>query len=402
MLHNTFIQEIVLLKSRVKFMMIGCYLSCVLCLITTSITPRGINKINLSILGFISSVIGVSFSQLEDRLNLKLEDLNIQSRVTSKEIYAGLLKDNNFEITLPNSAPIDEQNIISDVVGYWRQQEKHLAIIGGTGDGKSYTIKHFISCLQSDYSISVYDVDFAKDDYSGRVDVKFDYGDIEESFINDIEELEQRIGIRRQMGKKYVPDKRFIVGEEMPALAEECESLGIWMRKMSKRGRKVGLFIAAIAQNDSASNFAIQGDYKILQSNFCLLYLNSKAKTRAKQLKNQALIEWLEGAQYGRALLDDRPCLIPSNTFQSSTDVLPMQEQLLTASTSGSAAGSVLEEPEEQFYDAQNSDFSDEKRLIYARILIAEGRSKSSVIQLLWNVTGGRRFSELARLLSEE
>lgn len=398
MLHNSFIQEIVLLKSRVKFMMIGCYLSCVLSLITTAITPRGINKVNLSLLGFISSLIGMSFSQLEDRLNLKLQDLNIQARVTAKEIYADLLKDNTFEITLP-VAPINDVDVITDVVSYWCQQEKHLAIVGGTGDGKSFTIKHFISSLKDDYSIAAYDVDFAKDDYLDCVNVKFEYADIEQSFNDDMEELENRIAERRALGKRYIPDKRFIVGEEMPALAEECESLGVWMRKMSKRGRKVGLFIAALAQNDTAENFALKGDASILKSNFCLLYLGAKAKTRAKQLKNQALIDWLDVPIKGRGLVDDKPCTIAATSTQPANITTSNNEETVSAKIAESPAGSLLEVPEEQFSHAHNIELSEENKLIYGRILISEGYSKNRVIKLLWDITGGRKYSELARLL---
>jgi DNA helicase HerA-like ATPase len=137
--------------------------------------------------------------------------------------------------------------------------------LGGTGDGKSYTIKLFISLLQGEYSIAAYDVDFARDDYQATVEVKYEYSDIENAFQSDITELEQRIGERRELGSKYIPEKRLIIGEEMPALAEECDSLGTWIRKMSKRGRKVGMFIGAVAQNDTAENFALKGDASILK-----------------------------------------------------------------------------------------------------------------------------------------
>ncbi|MBW4600958.1 MAG: hypothetical protein KME29_15530 [Calothrix sp. FI2-JRJ7] len=408
MLHNAFIQEIILLKSRAKTLLVASYIACVLSMFTTAITPRGINKINLSLLGFISSVVGLCFAQLEDRLNLKLEDLNIQARVTSKEIYAGLLKDNNFSITLP-VAPINEVDVITDVVEYWKKQEKHLAIVGGTGDGKSFTIKHFISCIQSEYSIVTYDVDYARDDYPECVDIKYDYVDIEQAFVDDMEELENRIAVRRQLGKKYIPDKKLIVGEEMPALAEECESLGVWMRKMSKRGRKVGLFIAALAQNDTAENFSLKGDASILKSNFCLLYLGKKAIVRAKQLKNDALVDWLSTTSKGRGLIDDKPCIITANTYsptsnieannvQVSSEVLPIVEDSTNSKIDRSSVESEVEVLEVPFSEV---DF-DAKKLEIARILRAENYSKNKIIKLLWDVEGGRKYSELSKLIDEK
>lgn len=194
--------------------------------------------------------------------------------------------------------------------------------MGGTGNGKSYTIKLFTSALQNEYLIVAYDVDFPKDDYPKHVKVKYQYEEIEVSFIKDIEELEKRIGERREQGRNYNPQKKLTIGEEMPALADECESLGLWMHKMSKRGRKAGLFIAAIAQNDTAEKFALKGDASILKSNFCLLYLGKKAKERAKQLKNNALIEWLDSASKGRELIDDKPVIIQGNNFYNASSDL--------------------------------------------------------------------------------
>lgn len=398
MFSNTFIQDLINYRNSSKVVTAITFASCGLCFISAITIPSGLTKVCITVLGMLSSYAGIVISQQFSNLNIRLEDLQLTSRATSKELIAGYFKDNSIEVNIPN-LPVQDTDVITNIVDYWQQQEKHLAIIGGTGDGKSFTMKLFINSLQHEYSITAYDVDFAKDDYDSCVNVKYQYGDIEESFNNDMEELEIRIAQRRELGKKYVPDKKLIVGEEMPALADECDSLGAWMKKMSKRGRKVGMFIAAIAQNDTADNFALKGDYSILKANFCLLYLGSKAKARAKQLKNPALQEWLEGASKGKGLIDDKPCIIAATPYQPANINPPNTEEIADAKIAGSTAGSQLEVPEGAIFGASNIELSEENKLIYGRILISEGYSKNSVIKLLWDITGGRKYSELARLL---
>ena len=398
MFNNSFIQDLINYRNNSKLITAVSFASCGLCFISAVTIPNGFTKVSVTLLGLLASYTGIRISREDNNLSTRLEDLQLTSRATSKELLAGYLKDDSIEVTVPVQA-ISEQDVITDIVGYWKSQEKHLALVGGTGDGKSFTVKLFVSALQGEYSLVAYDVDFAKDDYPECVEVKYDFEDIEDSFTADMEELEKRIKERRELGRKYVPDKKLIIGEEMPALAEECESLGAWMRKMSKRGRKVGLFIAAIAQNDTAENFALKGDASILKSNFCLLYLGNKAKVRAKQLKNDALLQWLEGASKGRGLIDDKPCIIGSNSFLNPSLALPTQEIKDTAKTPESAAGSGVLAPEVEIFTPKISDYSEEKKIAIARKLKADGESKTKIIKLLWGVEGGTKFTELSKLL---
>ncbi|MBW4600996.1 MAG: type IV secretory system conjugative DNA transfer family protein [Calothrix sp. FI2-JRJ7] len=398
MFNNTFIQDLINYRNNSKLVTSLSFISCGLCLLSAITIPQGLTKVCVTVLGLLTSFIGIVVSKLDNNLNVRLEDLQLTSRATSKELLAGYFKDNSIEVTVP-VLPIQEGDVITDIVGYWKAQEKHLALVGGTGDGKSYTVKLLINALQCEYEIAAYDVDFAKDDYPDCVDIKYTYEDIEAAFTSDMEELENRIGERRELGRKYLPDKKLIVGEEMPALADECDSLGAWMRKMSKRGRKVGLFIAAIAQNDTAENFALKGDASILKSNFCLLYLGNKAKTRAKQLKNPALLEWLDGASKGRGLIDDKPVIITGSHLLTPSNALPIADIKDSTLEPGSTARSGVEAPEVGFYPPPNADDNDENKLAKARILKQEGYSKTSIIKLLWQVEGGAKFTEISKLL---
>lgn len=399
MFSSTFIQDLINYRNSSRLITAIAFASCGLCFISAITIPNGLTKICITVLGMLSSYIGIVISQQASDLCIRLEDLQLTSRATSKELLAGYLKDNSIEVSIP-TLPVQEADVVTDVVRYWEQQEKHLAIVGGTGDGKSFTMKLFINSLQYEYSITAYDVDFAKDDYPDCVNVKYTYEDIESSFSEDMEELENRIAERRELGKKYIPDKRFIVGEEMPALADECETLGAWMKKMSKRGRKVGMFIAAIAQNDTAANFALKGDYSILQANFCLLYLGSKAKARAKQLRNPALVEWLDGALKGRGLINDLPCEIRANHFVDSLAPLSKPELEATPKTAESIASSGVEvEIEDNTIPLNPLNYDEETKLAMARTLKGEGYSKTRIIKLLWDVDGGARFTQLSKLL---
>ncbi len=398
MFNNSFIQDLIDYKNNSKLITVISFVSCGLCFISAITIPPGLTKLSVTILGLLNSFVGIRISQGADNLNIRLEDLQLTSRATSKELLAGYLKDSSIEVTIP-ILPVTEADVITDIVSYWKGQEKHLALVGGTGDGKSYTIKLFVSSLQQEYSITAYDVDFARDDYPKTVEVKYEYSNIEDAFQSDMTKLEQRIGERRELGSKYIPDKQLIIAEEMPALAEECDSAGAWIRKMSKRGRKVGLFIAAIAQNDTTENFALKGDVSILKSNFCLLYLGNKAKVRAKQLKDEALLEWLSGASKGRGLIDDKPVIIQANSLLNTFSSLPTVEVLDTAKTPESTVTSSPKAVEVDENTPQNGSYSEDKKLTIARQLKEDGYSKTKIIKLLWEVEGGTKFTEISKLL---
>lgn len=391
MFSNSFIQDLIKFRDNSKLITVTCFVTCGACFITTLTTPKGINKLSLSFIGLLNAFVGVKISRLEDDLSLRLGDLQLTNRATSKELLAEYLKDSSVSVTV-NSCPIKEADVIIDIVDYWKSQEKHLAIIGGTGDGKSYTIKLFVAALQNEFSITAYDVDFAKDDYPEYVDIKYSYQEIEVSFTKDIEELENRIAERRGLGKRYNPEKSLIIGEEMPALASECKSLEEWMPKMSNRGRKVGMFIAAISQNDTAENFALKGNASLLKNNFCLLYLGQKAKVRARQLKNDALLEWLEVASKGRGLIDDKPVIIQAGNFNNTSSELPNQE-IQDTSKSTESIEEVGEVPQEV------ANFSEEDRIEYAKFLKAKGYTQTSVIRRIWGVKGGEKYNELSKLI---
>lgn len=393
MFSNSFVQDLINFKNNSRTIIIIIYINCFLIFISSITTPSGLNKVNLTILGLLSSIIGIKVSKLEDSLNLRLEDLQLSSRVVSKDLLAGYLKDTLIEVILP-TVPITQEDIITDVVGYWLSQDRHLGLIAGSGSGKSHTVKHFISILQSNFTITAYDPDYQLDDYPSSVSVHYDFDDIEKCFTRDIDEIETRISERRN-NKKYLPDNHFYIGEEMPILSEMCDSTGTWIKRLSKRGRKLKMFLCVVSQNSTAENFQLQNDAAILKNNFSLLYLGSKAVERAKQLKNEPLQQWLNGSRYGRGIIDDKPCVIPANTLFLPTVPLANDELIDSTKSSESVAVASSEVPEVDF----ETDNFDQKTLEIARKLKADGYSKTKIIKLLWQVEGGSKFTQLSRLI---
>jgi energy-coupling factor transporter ATP-binding protein EcfA2 len=284
------------------------------------ITPKGMNKLSISILGLLTGISGVSISKVNSNLDTRLNDLGLTSRVSSKELLMDYLKDQQQITVKVTSIPVEERDLIEDIVEYWVKSDKHLMVIGGTGDGKSTAIKHLISKLV-DWDITAYDVDYSQGDYPDKVQIRYDYESISEAMNDEIIELEERISDRRNEGKNYSARPKLTIAEELPALALEIgEEVSKWIRIKSSRGRKVMLKLACLAQNDTAENLALKGNIALRDNNFLLLYLGKKAIDKAKKDKDEQLIQWLQSASHGRGILDGKPCLININSYYTATD----------------------------------------------------------------------------------
>ncbi|MGB3652959.1 MAG: hypothetical protein WBA41_17320, partial [Rivularia sp. (in: cyanobacteria)] len=218
------------------------------------------NKISINLIGLLTGISGISISKVNSNLDTRLNDLGLTSRVSSKELLMDYLTDKEPVTIEVTGKPIEERNMITDIVDYWIKSDKHLMIIGGTGDGKSTAMKYFISRL-NDYEITAFDVDYSKGDYPDKVHIKYSYESISEAMNNEIIELEERISDRRNAGNNYLTKPKLTIAEELPALALEIgEDVSKWIRVKSSRGRKVLLKLACLAQNDTAENLALKGN----------------------------------------------------------------------------------------------------------------------------------------------
>lgn len=408
MFSNSFILELLkyrnisLLIKNINF--ISIFLSIYLILIT----PHGINKLSISLIGLLNSISGISISKIDSTLENRLNDLQITSRLSSKNLLDDYLKNrDNLQIEIMKKS-IEEKDIITDPVNYWISQQKHLLIIGATNSGKSFTLKLFQNeLLKLNYQIKSYDIDATFEDYSKRVNVIYDYPDIEKNVEKDLNELELRVQERRIKGKNYNPQKTLIVSEELPSLVDEIELMQSWIKRLSNRGRKVGLFIAALSQNDTVDSLGLSGNSKLI-NNFVRIYLGERAKERAKLLKNDALIKFLNTTSKGYGLIDDIPCIINPQYLFSTSYIITNDELSETSKIAKSTEKSGVLEPKVENSNTKNddilgklSDKSENELIEIGKIFKSEGYSKTKIIKLLFNVEGGKRFTELSRKLDE-
>ncbi|BAY37275.1 hypothetical protein NIES2111_16120 [Nostoc sp. NIES-2111] len=302
--------------STVSLGLVGC-----LMLPVVGLQNRGLSKLLSSVVGL--GVVAVGYrSYLNNRkLTALSEDLGLIDRKQNISWYNSLLSSKQ-QLTVSQSVPV-ETDVISDVVSYWLQQDKHLLIVGGTGAGKSTFIQSFASVLGVGWHYKLYDSDCTCDDWTylrslPRCAMYETFASIGEQMQEDLEVIEQRTLERKQAGNKWTTDNTLIVAEEMPVLVDEIEDCGQWLSRHAKRGRRVKRFVAVVVQNDTVKNLGLEGDSKLRDSCFVRVYLGQSAIERAEQLKNTELVDWLKAGGKQVCLVDDKPALRPT-TVQMQT-----------------------------------------------------------------------------------
>lgn len=203
------------------------------------------------------------------------------------------------------------ENLITDPIEYVNKVQKHVALVGGTGDGKSTQAQYFSTRIGG--KVVVYDVDSAKGDW-GWVEPTDLIGDgglpeVDKAMQEALDHLEKMRVYRKEVSKN-IPQEfaRFYIAEEFPVLVD-CDNAPQWIRQHAKVGRKRKQFIMALAQNDTAANFALEGDADILDTCFVRIRLGKKAQDYAKStLKNPQLEQWLKAGGKKRFMVDDCPC----------------------------------------------------------------------------------------------
>ncbi|AVH71570.1 hypothetical protein [Nostoc sp. 'Lobaria pulmonaria (5183) cyanobiont'] len=211
------------------------------------------------------------------------------------------------------------ENLIADPVEYVNKVQKHVALVGGTGDGKSTQAQYFSTRIGG--KVVVYDVDSAKGDW-GWVEPTDLIGDgglpeVDKAMQEALDYLEKMRVYRKEVSKD-IPQEfaRFYIAEEFPVLADG-DNAPQWIRQHAKVGRKRKQFIMVLAQNDTAANFALEGDADILDTCFVRIRLGKKAQDYAKStLKNPQLEQWLKGGGKKRFMVDDYPCELDLGLWQ--------------------------------------------------------------------------------------
>ena len=294
---------------------------------------KGLNKVLALSLGLASAVSAKKLVNSWMDVNDIATDLDLVDRRNQISWYSQLTasKPTTVEVKYPQSWVAD--HMVKDLVQYWASADKHLLIIGGTGDGKSTLIQGLAARLPS-WNIRCYDSDATVDDWHGVppenvIGIGYDLNAIDRAMRDDLHLLIERTQERSQAGNVWHAKPQLIVAEELPNLVSELEVVKDWIPSLAKRGRRVKLFIAAIAQNDTVDNIGLRGDADLRDSCFVRVYLGSKARDRAKKLGNEALLAWLKAQPKGRMLVDDLPC----EWFITGTGQVPLSAELVQEST---------------------------------------------------------------------
>jgi energy-coupling factor transporter ATP-binding protein EcfA2 len=329
----SFVRTLTRLQQSTKAGVLGLGIASLVLLPTIGLQNKGVGKLSAAVAGVACSLVGFRLAQDDSILSAIGEDLGIIDRKQQISWYNGLLSRKQ-TLTVENIKPI-EADLISDVVGYWQAEDKHLLIVGGTGAGKSTFVQAFASVLGDSWHYKIYDNDCTVDDWLylrslPSCSLFESYSSIGEQMSADLEAIEDLTQERKQAGNRWQPNLYLTVAEEMPALVDEIDITRDWMSKQAKRGRRVKRFIAVVAQNDTVKNLGLEGDSSLRDSCFVRVYLGQSAIDRANLLKNTALVDWLERGGKQVCLVDDKPCMRPTSArthLQPTPQFNPSSEQ---------------------------------------------------------------------------
>lgn len=290
----------------------------------------------------------------------------------------------------------------------------HIAIVGGTGEGKSFTAEH-ISAVLGGLLIVVHphrkpgDYPNVKAIHAGGRN----YGDWEEdeevsfkdlvdpsagkriSFASVIKtlylEMDRRFKLYEKGNFDY-PMVNIILDEFNTSVAEVPEVMvgkgkgSTPIKKMIREARKVKIRFFFLLQDDSVEAMYIKGEGQLRK---CLTYirLGKFARRFAKLLKDEKLIDWTH-KQKRPILVEEVPATIkassePSKGSREPEIVEPASQQRFAEVPEGSEPDEPTEISEEEWQNVAN--------------LKRSGKPKKEIIQLVWGAKkGGGKAYKLA------
>jgi archaellum component FlaC len=219
--------------------------------------------------------------------------------------------------------PIDDNGLpfydLSNISG-----ENHLAVIGGTGAGKSFLTQHLVQTYFPGAGIVAMDTDAAPHEWPGIevVGQGCNSKAIAAQMDRDLNELQRRSGLRSN-GKE--PGRELVrIVEELPTLAadiqDDIESIDWkeegekkpentatnWLKRLLRRGRKYKMMVVLVSQSFNVKSLKIEGEGD-LRENLTVIYLGGKAHKLLSTIKDKETRErtaqWLR-SQARPALVD--------------------------------------------------------------------------------------------------
>lgn len=220
---------------------------------------------------------------------------------------------------------------------------RHLFIAGNTGAGKTM-LAQWIASLFHTPDIKVYDSDAAPHEWPGLevVGRQADYQGIELAMQMDLEEMQLRTRQRGAGERTEFPQMVRII-EEYPTAADEVDIANQWLKALLRRGRKYGIMVILLSQQDNVEALKLKGQGDIRQC-FSYVRLGKFALDRLAAIRrNLSQQEFLELQEFLRSqerpcMVEDSPAIVPNLNQFVSAQVLPQSANWVQWSGYQSAA----------------------------------------------------------------